>query len=285
MSPRQRPRVLGRQQIVDPFGRVIAEGKIGDEDIVTAELDLAEVREARTVLHTVRDEDLRFIRRRLDDVLKQLLDSGGSELVIEEETTFYSEGLKLDASFYLPDPGTEVKDRPIVLTCSGFMGLNRIHPARFARAFTARGYTCFGFDYRGFADSEGGPRACSSRNRYRHRQRGSLRHDHPNAYQGRVLFMGWGMGGGLVLEAARLIPRVVGLVCMNGFYNGKRVQKMVRGFSAYVEFLERTDAARAITVKTGEVVEVDPFSISLSTPSLRITSILSCARSKPSAAS
>ena len=73
--------------------------------------------------------------------------------------------------------------------------------------------------------------------------------------------MGWGMGGGLVLEAARLIPKVVGLVCMNGFYNGKRVQKMVRGFSAYVKILERTDDARALAVKTGKVVEVDPFSI------------------------
>ena len=59
----------GGSQIVDPFGRVIAEGKMGEEDVVTAELDLAEVREARTVLHTVRDEDLGFIRRRLDQVL------------------------------------------------------------------------------------------------------------------------------------------------------------------------------------------------------------------------
>ena len=59
----------GGSQIVDPFGRVIAEGKIGEEDTVTAEVDLAEVREARTVLHTVRDEDLGFIRRRLDQVL------------------------------------------------------------------------------------------------------------------------------------------------------------------------------------------------------------------------
>jgi predicted amidohydrolase len=59
----------GGSQIVDPFGRVIAEGKIGEEDLITAELDLAEVREARTVLHTVRDEDLGFIRRRLDQVL------------------------------------------------------------------------------------------------------------------------------------------------------------------------------------------------------------------------
>jgi predicted amidohydrolase len=59
----------GGSQIVDPFGRVIAEGKIGEEDVVSAEVDLAEVREARTVLHTVRDEDLGFIRRRLDQVL------------------------------------------------------------------------------------------------------------------------------------------------------------------------------------------------------------------------
>lgn len=59
----------GGSQIVDPFGRVIAEGKIGEEDVIGAELDLAEVREARTVLHTVRDEDLNFIRRRLDHVL------------------------------------------------------------------------------------------------------------------------------------------------------------------------------------------------------------------------
>ncbi len=182
--------------------------------------------------------------------------------MIEEKTTFYSEGLKLDASFYLPDPGTEVKDRPIVLTCSGFMGLNRIHPARFARALTARGYTCFGFDYRGFADSEGEPRRVLLEEQISDiANAAAYATTHPNAYQGRVLLMGWGMGGGLVLEAARLIPKVVGLVCMNGFYNGKRVQKMVRGFSAYVDFLERTDAARALAVKTGEVVEVDPFSI------------------------
>lgn len=59
----------GGSQIVDPFGTVIAQAGIGEEDLISAEIDLAEVREARTVLHTVRDEDLGFIRRRLDDVL------------------------------------------------------------------------------------------------------------------------------------------------------------------------------------------------------------------------
>ena len=68
--PRQRPRVLGRQPDRRPLRPCHSRRQDRDEDIVTAELDLAEVREARTVLHTVRDEDLRFIRRRLDDVLE-----------------------------------------------------------------------------------------------------------------------------------------------------------------------------------------------------------------------
>lgn len=59
----------GGSQIVDPFGQVIAEAKLNEEDVIEAEVHLAEVREARTVLHTVRDENLYFIRRRLDDVL------------------------------------------------------------------------------------------------------------------------------------------------------------------------------------------------------------------------
>lgn len=182
--------------------------------------------------------------------------------MIEEKTFFYSEGLKLDASFYLPDAGKEHKDRPIVITCSGFMGLNRIHPARFARALTEIGYTCFGFDYRGFANSEGEPRRVLLEEQISDiANAAAYAAEHENAYERRVLLMGWGMGAGLVLEAARLVPKLVGLVCMNGFYNGKRVQKMVRGFSGYVEFLERIDAARALAVRTGEVIEVDPFSI------------------------
>ena len=112
--------------------------------------------------------------------------------MIEEKTSFYSEGLKLDASFYLPEPGKEIKDRPIVLTCSGFMGLNRIHPARFGRALTELGYTCFGFDYRGFADSEGEPRRVLLEEQISDiANAAAFATAHPNAFGGRVLLMGW----------------------------------------------------------------------------------------------
>lgn len=59
----------GGSQIVDPFGKVLAEAKLFEEDVIEAVVHLGEVREARTILHTVRDENLYFIRRRLDGVL------------------------------------------------------------------------------------------------------------------------------------------------------------------------------------------------------------------------
>jgi N-carbamoylputrescine amidase len=60
----------GGSQIVDPFGRVISASESDKEEVISAEVDLAEVREARTVLHTVRDENLSFLRRRLDRIIQ-----------------------------------------------------------------------------------------------------------------------------------------------------------------------------------------------------------------------
>ena len=60
----------GGSEIVDPFGKVIAASQTADEEIIRAEISLAEVREARTVLHTVRDEDLSLIQRRLERVMR-----------------------------------------------------------------------------------------------------------------------------------------------------------------------------------------------------------------------
>ena len=179
-----------------------------------------------------------------------------------EATSFYSEGLKLDASFYLPDEGKEDASRPIIVVCSGFMGLNRIHPARFARALTPLGYTTFGFDYRGFAASEGTPgRVLLEEQITDIANAAAFAAQHRNAGGSRVVLIGWGMGGGLVLEAARITPRVVGLVCINGFYNGKRVQKIVRGWDGYVDFMDQLHSARAEATRTGHVVEVEPFTI------------------------
>jgi N-carbamoylputrescine amidase len=61
----------GGSQIVDPFGKVIAQAKGDDEEVISAEAHLAEVRESRTILHTVRDEDLGLLSRRLESVIER----------------------------------------------------------------------------------------------------------------------------------------------------------------------------------------------------------------------
>ena len=60
----------GGSQVIDPFGKIIAQAKGDAEEIIEAELRLTEVRESRTVLHTVRDENLNFLVHRLQHVIQ-----------------------------------------------------------------------------------------------------------------------------------------------------------------------------------------------------------------------
>ncbi len=59
----------GQSEVIDPFGATVAASSEAKEEIVTCVLDLQQVREARTILNTVRDEDLDFIQRRLQKVM------------------------------------------------------------------------------------------------------------------------------------------------------------------------------------------------------------------------
>ena len=59
----------GQSEIIDPFGAVVAASSGTKEEVIIAELDLQQVREARTILNTVRDDDLDFLQRRLQNVI------------------------------------------------------------------------------------------------------------------------------------------------------------------------------------------------------------------------
>lgn len=177
----------------------------------------------------------------------------------EEKIAFTSDGLELDGSIYRPDVDART-ELPIVVTCSGFQGLNAIHPARFARAYTRKGYTCFGFDYRGFAASKGEPGRVHLEEQIR---------DIVNAVAfvrstlapRRLVLAGWGMGGGLVLEAARVAEGVHALVVMNGMYDAIRVQKALRGDDGWQKFRAWLDTERTRLVAGGEPRKIDPFDI------------------------
>lgn len=68
---------------------------------------------------------------------------------------FFSDRYLLDAEIHLPEGANAAAPCPVIVACSGFEGLKTIHPERFARVFTPRGYAVLAFDYRGFGFSEG----------------------------------------------------------------------------------------------------------------------------------
>lgn len=185
----------------------------------------------------------------------------------EEKVAFYSDGLKLDASIYRGDSppqlgGADPADPalPVVVTCSGFQGFNATHPARFARALTPRGYTCFGFDYRGFAASEGTRGAVDVDELIRDIAN-AVRFVRSAVAPRKLVLSGWAMGGALVLEAARIAEGIDALVVMNPIADAVRVQRAVRGEDGYRAFRAWMDEERARLVAGGERRLVEPFDI------------------------
>lgn len=182
--------------------------------------------------------------------------------MIEEPAFFYSGGCKLDASFFWPAEGEVPADKPVFVICSGFTGLKSIHPARYSRFLTRMGYPCFGFDYRGFEKSGGERKRVLLEEQVEDIVHAvSYVMNHPQTAGRPVILMGWGMAGGMVLEAARLTPPLKALVAANGFYNAVRVQKALRGKAGWLEFWGWLQTERANAAVSGEVPEVDPFRV------------------------
>lgn len=179
-----------------------------------------------------------------------------------EARQFYSDGLKLSGGFFLPDDFEPSAPQPLVIPCSGFTGLMDIHPARFARALTARGRLCFGFDYRGFAESEG-PRG---RVILDEQVRDILNAvvfaaTDPRVDEAKIVLLGWGMAGGLILDAAHALPDLAGLIPANGFFDGPAVQRAHRGEAGFRDFLSEASQRRAEIARSGEDLSADPFAI------------------------
>ncbi|MCA9582671.1 MAG: alpha/beta hydrolase [Myxococcales bacterium] len=176
-------------------------------------------------------------------------------------TKFFSDGLELDASFYLgdTDPGPTA---PLVIGCSGFTGLMNIHPERFARSLTPRGFVGFGFDYRGFGKSEGTARYVTTEEQARDIVAAvDFARNHELGKGRKVYLLGWGMAGGLILEASRTLPPLDGLIAMNGFYDAIRVQKAVRGEKEFEAFMAEYHKERAARTASRAPDKADPYHV------------------------
>jgi predicted amidohydrolase len=62
-------RFWGESEIIDPFGHVVAAATSDAEELVYGEARLEQLREARTILHTLRDDDLSLFTRRAEKIM------------------------------------------------------------------------------------------------------------------------------------------------------------------------------------------------------------------------
>jgi len=181
--------------------------------------------------------------------------------MIEQRREFFSDGVRLVGACYLPESDRD-DDRPVVIPCSGFTGLRKIHPERFARSLTAAGYRCFAFDYRGFPPSDGEQGRVLLEEQIRDIRSAATFAAAEGARS--LVLLGWGMAGGMILPAARGLEDVRGLAAVNGFYDGERVQRAVRGAEEWARFRrwlrdERHAAVRAAAPRWADAFWLYPL--------------------------
>jgi pimeloyl-ACP methyl ester carboxylesterase len=181
--------------------------------------------------------------------------------MIEKPTSFYSEGALLQASFYLPDGHQETDEPlPVLIVNSGYQGFNEFYPKMFAEFFTERGFACFGFDYRGMAQSEG-PKGTVLLEQQVEDIRNAITFTQtsPIVHSRRIGLLGWGMGAANVVIAAGVSREVHGVVAMNGFYDGERWLKSIHTFDEWRRILGVVREDRVRRVIEGESLLADTF--------------------------
>jgi fermentation-respiration switch protein FrsA (DUF1100 family) len=178
----------------------------------------------------------------------------------QRDIHFYSEGHKLVGTVYLPDDYKAGEKRPVIIPNSGYQGFNAFYPKLFSRYFTAAGYVCLGFDYRGYAESEGpqgrfiiGEQVEDIRNAVTFAQ--TL----PEADPERIGLLGWGMGAPSVIEVTATDPRVKAVAGLNGFYNGERWLKSIHTPEGWEDILKLVAEDRIQRVTSGTSKRVEPF--------------------------
>ncbi|MDP9366469.1 MAG: alpha/beta fold hydrolase [Chloroflexota bacterium] len=174
---------------------------------------------------------------------------------------FYSDGVRLEGLLQLPDDPPE--DRlPVVLLCSGFQGLKELIPAKLWRPFTDAGYACFAFDYRGFGTSDGERGRVLPREQVEDVQNAvTLLQQIPAIDPGRVGLLGWGLGGGIVVQAAAEDARVQAVACLNGVGDAGRAIRASHTYAEWLAMQDRIADDRVRRVLTGRSQLVSPWQV------------------------
>jgi pimeloyl-ACP methyl ester carboxylesterase len=184
-----------------------------------------------------------------------------------QHLSFYSDGIRLDGILQLPNDVRDGERRPVVILCSGFQGLKELIPAKLWGPFVAAGFACFCFDYRGIGTSAGergriipAEQVADVRNAVTFVQRQVA------VDPERVGLVGWGFGGGIVVQAAAEDERVGAVACLNGIGDGGRAVRSTRSDADWravqamiaEDRVERVLTGRSRLVSPWVVVPLDP---------------------------
>jgi alpha-beta hydrolase superfamily lysophospholipase len=171
---------------------------------------------------------------------------------VEKELAFYSAGLKLAGTLYVPDGLTEGHRRPAVLCCLGLRANRKALLPEFARAFTRHSYVAFVFDYRGFGDSEGTKwRVISKEREADIINATTFLALQPEVDAARIGLFGISYGGASVISAAAVDMRVKAVVSVVGFGDGDRWMRNNRRLWEYWALRKRIEKDRERRVLTG----------------------------------
>lgn len=180
--------------------------------------------------------------------------------MITKQMTFYSNTYRLAASLYLPDDYKEGNKLPCLVACSGYMGLNVIYPALFARGMTPKGYAVFGFDYRGFLDNEGPAGVCKLEEQVEDiRNAVAFCTTLPEVKADSIGVIGWAMAAGLAAKAAAYDERIKAVAGLNGFYCGERWMSKVFSYADFMKMKAEIASERVRMAKEGVRKYANPF--------------------------
>jgi len=184
----------------------------------------------------------------------------------EKELSFFSAGLKLAATLYVPETKSAAK-LPTVILCHGLRCNRKIVLPGFAKAFAAAGYAALAFDYRGFGESEGKKWRLIARERVEDIVAATTFAGlQPEIDPSRIALFGISYGASNAISAAAIDPRPRAVVAQGGFGDGDRWLRVGRPLWEYWQFRKRIEDDRARRVTTGESEYIDAFDIIRPTP-------------------
>lgn len=176
-----------------------------------------------------------------------------------ESIRLFSDGQRLDGELWHPPSSAGA---PVVIACSGYMGLKGLQPARFARALVPRGYSCLCFDYRGFGFSDGERgRLVPGEQVEDIRAAVDYLRTRDDTAASPLVLLGWGLGGALVIAEAAHDSRVAAVVALNPIAEGYRTTRALHDGASWARLMERLERDRVERVRHGRSGLIGAFEV------------------------